>query len=83
MHAKGLGTPKDESVAVRWYRRAAEQGHVDAQNNLGFMYGTGRGVEINHAEAVMWLRRPAQPSPGGLLVSKGGGPGPGQGDGRP
>ena len=33
--------PQDDAEAVRWYRLAAEQGHVSAQNNLGVMYSTG------------------------------------------
>src|SRR5207302_494867 len=35
-HGKGL--PKNEVEAVRWYRKAAEQDHAGAQNNLGLMY---------------------------------------------
>jgi TPR repeat protein len=27
--------------AVKWYRKAAEQGDADAQNNLGWMYARG------------------------------------------
>ena len=38
------GVLKDEAEAVRWFRLAAEQGVADAQNNLGAMYGTGKGV---------------------------------------
>ena len=33
--------------------------HALGQNNLGAMYGTGRGVEQNDAEAVRWYRRAA------------------------
>jgi TPR repeat protein len=28
--------PKDQAEAARWYRKAAEQGHAEAQNNLGW-----------------------------------------------
>ena len=38
------GVLKDEAEAVRWFRLAAEQGVADAQNNLGAMYATGKGV---------------------------------------
>jgi hypothetical protein len=27
--------------AVKWYRKSAEQGDADAQNNLGWMYARG------------------------------------------
>ena len=29
------GVPEDDAEAVRWYRKAAEQGHAGAQYNLG------------------------------------------------
>ena len=53
-HAMGLRceqTLADEEAAV-WYRKAAEQGHPGAQNNLGLLYFTGRGVERDHARAL-------------------------------
>jgi TPR repeat protein len=30
----GRGVPQSDTEAVRWYRQAAEQDHVDAQNRL-------------------------------------------------
>ncbi len=44
---------------MRWYRKAAEQGDADAQNNLGLMYENGLGVLQNYAEAVRWFRKAA------------------------
>ena len=44
MYSSGLGVRQDRVEAVRWYRRAAEQGSAQAQNNLGIMYDEGRGV---------------------------------------
>jgi len=49
----GAGT---HAEAVIWYRRAAEQGHVAAQVNLGFMYADGEGVPQDDVEAVRWYR---------------------------
>ena len=37
MYDTGLGVPQDAAEAVRWFRLAAEQGHAEAQNNLGLM----------------------------------------------
>ncbi|KAF0116688.1 MAG: hypothetical protein FD149_1327 [Rhodospirillaceae bacterium] len=34
MYDRGLGVEKDEAEAVKWYRKAAEQGHVVAANRL-------------------------------------------------
>jgi len=42
--------------ALKWYRLAANQGDAEAQNNLGNMYETGRGVAQNYAEAAKWYR---------------------------
>ena len=44
MYDNGRGVPQDDTEAVKWYRKAAEQGHAEAQNNLGVMYLNGRGV---------------------------------------
>ena len=57
MYAKGTGVGRDDTEAVRWFRRAAEEGNADAQTWLGFMYQTGRGVGQDDAEAVRWYRR--------------------------
>ena len=47
--------PQDYGEAVRWYRRAAEQGNARAQNNLGTMYQNGRGVAQNYVQAHKWF----------------------------
>ena len=39
---------------MKWYRLAAKQGYVSAQNNLGFMYGNGKGVPQDYIRAHMW-----------------------------
>jgi len=55
----GLGVPQDSEEAVRWYRLAADQGHMIAQSNLGSMYANGTGVPEDDAEAVRWYRAAA------------------------
>ena len=40
--------------ALRWYRAAAEQGFGPAQVNLGLMYGQGKGVPQDFAQAYAW-----------------------------
>ena len=47
------------SEAVRWYRKAAEKGHPDAQNALGFRYLQGEGVGRDPAEALKWFSKAA------------------------
>ena len=36
---------EDYEQAFYWYKKAAEQGDADAQNNLGIMYERGYGVK--------------------------------------
>lgn len=50
----------DYSEAIKWFRKAAEQGYAPAQSNLGRMYNEGRGVEKNSSEAAIWLFNAAQ-----------------------
>lgn len=44
---------------IRWCRKSAEQGHAEAQNDLGFCYANGMGVTKNLAEASNWFRKAA------------------------
>ena len=46
--------------AVKWFRRAAEQGCVYGQRNLGAMYENGQGVPQSDKEAVKWYRKAAE-----------------------
>jgi hypothetical protein len=62
MYHVGHGVPQDYIEAVRWYRKAADQGYAHAQNNLGAMYYEGHGVPEDDAEAVKWYRKAADQS---------------------
>ena len=59
MYDIGEGVPENNAEAVKWYRKAADQGHASAQCNLGLMYDNGEGVPENDAEAVKWYRKAA------------------------
>ena len=59
MYDKGEDVPENNAEAVKWYRKAADQGNAVAQSNLGDMYVKGEGVPENHAEAVKWFRKAA------------------------
>jgi TPR repeat protein len=43
---------EDQSLAVKWYRRAAEQGDVNAMFNLGVKNEAGKGLPQNFEKAV-------------------------------
>src|SRR5438067_12457513 len=53
-------TDQDFEEAIRWYRRAADQGHAGALNNLGAMYAHGWGVPQDAAKAATWYREAAE-----------------------
>ena len=56
MHVMGRGPE-----AIGWWRKAAEQGHVGAQFNLGNAYRLGdSGVAADPAEAAKWYRKAAE-----------------------
>ena len=50
---------KNYSEAATWYRKAAEQGHVRAQYELGGLYHIGRGVTKDNQKAFKWYRKAA------------------------
>jgi TPR repeat protein len=56
----GESVAKDTAEAAKWYRQAAEQNHVRAQDALGDCYYKGEGVEKDEMEAVKWYRRAAE-----------------------
>jgi hypothetical protein len=48
----GKGVPREYGEAVRWFRKAADQGYAKAQNGLGKMYYHGndcRRIICKHA----------------------------------
>src|SRR5438034_748246 len=51
---------KGNKTALNQLRVRAEQGNVDAQFDLGFMYQNGDGVPKDSAQAVRWYRKGAQ-----------------------
>ena len=55
----GLGTSVDCAEAVYWYRKAADQNHRIALNNLGVCYELGKGVSKNYYEALRYYRKSA------------------------
>ena len=53
---------------MKWFRKAADRGLVDAQFNLGVIYDAGEGVTQDYAEAAKWYRRFAEPFHGLTIV---------------
>ena len=60
MYNEGIGTPQNYPEAVRWYRKAAEQGYAPAQFNLGNAYYNGERVRQDKSEGISWIRKAAR-----------------------
>jgi hypothetical protein len=58
MYLFGDGVPQDYAEALKWLRKAANQGQATAQWRLGGMYYSGRGVPQNYVRAYMWYNLP-------------------------
>ena len=58
-YARGEGIDQDLATAVRWYLKAAEQGHAEAQYHLGYSYEHGEGVPADLEQAKTWYRKAA------------------------
>lgn len=56
MYRNGKGVKHDDSLAVFWYRKAAEK-HTGAQSSLGWMYRKGYGVRKNDSIAAIWFKK--------------------------
>ena len=57
--------------SVKWFRKAAEQGHAEAQYKLGKMYEDGRGVEQDSKKAIEWYQKAADRGLHGALYTLG------------
>ena len=54
------GVAQDKVEAIKWFRKAAELGSVEAQYALGYLYQEGLGVVKDYTEAVKWFRKAAE-----------------------
>ena len=42
----GNSAPQDYAESLKWFLQAAEQGHKQAQANVGMLYALGRGTKF-------------------------------------
>jgi TPR repeat protein len=56
MYHNGQGVAQNNDQALIWYRKAAEQGQVEAQNYLGWFYNAAQ----DYSPAVAWYRKAAE-----------------------
>jgi uncharacterized protein len=56
-YRRGMFGPKDDSKALPWCIKAAQQGNLAAEDNLGSMYLFGRGTAQDSKQAMGWLQK--------------------------
>lgn len=49
----------DQLIALRRLQKTAEDGHAEAQFELGRLYGNGEGVPQDYQKAIAWLEKAA------------------------
>ena len=59
LYSNGLGVEANQTEAVGWFRKGAEQGSAYAQYNLAVAYEYGTGVTQNLDEALNWYKKAA------------------------
>ncbi len=52
-YLSGVGTPQDHEQAIKWMRRAAEQGLSAGLSDLGLLLQLGQGTPVDRVEAQM------------------------------
>src|ERR1700690_408289 len=60
IYLTGDGVPKDDTEAMKWLRKAADQDSSLAERYLAELYFKGRGVPADVMEAAKWLRMAAE-----------------------
>ena len=51
---------EDYKEAFKWFTKAAEKGHTDAQYGLGVMYHAGKYVSQSNEKAFKWYKKAAE-----------------------
>lgn len=56
----GMHVEPDGKESIRWITKAANQGYVPAEYELGRIYLYGRGIPVDYAQALIWERKAAE-----------------------
>ncbi|MDE5456723.1 hypothetical protein GWE18_28635 [Bradyrhizobium sp. CSA112] len=54
LHSAGVGRPRSDAEAFRWFSRAADQGHAHAMLIVAGLYASGRGTAKDNVKAYSW-----------------------------
>jgi TPR repeat protein len=55
LYLNGQGVGKAPETGIDWLKRSAQNGYYLAAVELGQVYGSGRGVPMDSAEAARWI----------------------------
>lgn len=68
--AGGTGVVRDDAMAADYFKRAAEQGHADAQFRLALKQALGEGVKQDLEAASAWLAKAGDAKFAGTLSTE-------------
>ncbi|MBO9205400.1 MULTISPECIES: T9SS type A sorting domain-containing protein [Niastella] len=57
MYSKGTGIPVNQTAAIEWFNKAAENGYSKAWCNLGEVYRKGQGTPIDYSKARSYYEK--------------------------
>ena len=60
MYASGEGVSRDDKEAFKWYKKAADNGDVKAQNIIGIFYSEGIGVSKDSDKSLKYLNKSSE-----------------------
>ena len=60
LYEEGLGVPRSDKEALKWYHKAAQQGQAEAQFMVGLFHAEGRGTAQNYEQAFAWYSKAAK-----------------------
>ena len=60
MYQAGVGVPKDEAQAVKYFHEAAKKGFAAGQYKLGLAIVLGQGVQQDYPTAIAWFKLAAK-----------------------
>lgn len=68
---EGWGVAQSDEDAAKWMLKAAKQGMIEAQFNVGDFFFRGCGVVQSYVEAAKWFRQAAEQGHMGAQASWG------------
>jgi hypothetical protein len=54
LYSAGVGRPRSDQEAFRWFSRATDQGHAHAMLIVAGLYASGRGIAKDNVKAYTW-----------------------------